>query len=289
MEMTKSSIPPRVLNGLRNKNTLKHILLGRELIKECGNKDIQNFLLLALSGVISDVYRRTTGTDFIEALKTRLRDLYLRVYLFHRLNETLQIVLGSGESYVSDTRNMRELIQNDEIDAIINSPPYSTALDYIKNDEPQLYILQMASIPNLETRMIGHPRLNYRNGRLVEEMNSDAANLRHYSSYGSRLLTELSNGRPEAAVRTYKFWADMIATTHEMYRVLRPGAKCAVIIGNNHYLVNKKIVEVQNDRVFQEMAEKIGFYTDKLIRRNLEKTTSGEIRTESIVIVAKRF
>ena len=61
----------------------------------------------------------------------------------------------------------------------------------------------------------------------------------------------------------------------------------ALVIGNNRYLVDGKIVEVQNDHAFQEIAEKIGFYTDRFIKRNLEKTTSGEIRTESIVIVAK--
>ena len=72
-----------------------------------------------------------------------------------------------------------------------------------------------------------------------------------------------------------------------MYRVLKSGTKCAVVIGNNHYSLDGKRVEVQNDRAFQEMAEMVGFQADKVIRRNLEKTTSGEIRYESIVIVGK--
>ena len=59
------------------------------------------------------------------------------------------------------------------------------------------------------------------------------------------------------------------------------------MIGNNRYLVDGKSVEVQNDRAIQEIAEKIGFHTDRFIKRNLEKTTSGEIRTETIVIVTK--
>ena len=287
IESDKASIPPRVLNGLKNKDTLDHILLGKALLSEVDNDDARNFLLLALSGVISDIYRRTTGSDFLEALKIRLKDLYLRVYLFHRLNETLKIELGTGVSYVGDTRDMKELITNDEVDAIVNSPPYSTALDYIKNDEPQLHILRLASVPDLQTCMVGHPKLNYRNGKLVDEMISDVAEIKHFSTYGYKLLGMLSDGRREAAVRTYRFWADMVATTKEMYRVLKPGAKCAVVIGNNHYLVDSKSVEVQNDRAFQEIAEKTGFHADRLIKRSLEKTTSGEIRTESIVIVTK--
>lgn len=287
IESEKASIPPRVLNGLKNGNTIDHILLGKALLSEVDNDDSRKFLLLTLSGVISDVYRRTTGSDFLEALKNRLKNLYLRIYLFHRLNETLKIGLGTGVSHVGDTRDMKGVIMNDEVDAIVNSPPYSTALDYIKNDEPQLHILRMASLPDLQTCMVGHPKLNYRNGPLVDGMSSDVAELKHFSTYGNKLLGMLTEDRREAAVRTYRFWADMIATTKEMYRVLKPGAKCAVVIGNNRYLVDGKSLEVQNDRAFQEMAEKTGFHTDRLIKRSLEKTTSGEIRTESIVIVTK--
>jgi len=287
IESDKASIPPRVLNGLKKRNTLDHILLGKALLSEVDNDDSRKFLLLTLSGVISDVYRRTTGSDFLEALKNRLKNLYLRIYLFHRLNETLKIGLGTGVSHVGDTRDMKGVITNDEVDAIVNSPPYSTALDYIKNDEPQLHILRLASLPDLQTCMIGHPKLNYRNGTLVDEMSSDVAEIKHFSTYGNKILGMLTDDRREAAVRTYRFWADMIATTKEMYRVLKPGAKCAVVIGNNRYLVDGKSLEVQNDRAFQEMAEKTGFHTDRLIKRRLEKTTSGEIRTESIVIVTK--
>lgn len=287
LDSDKASIPPRVLKGLKNEDTIDHILLGKAMLSEIDNRDARNFLLLALSGVISDVYRRTTNSSFLDALKIRLKDLYLRVYLFHYLNKTLKIKVGTGVSYVGDTRDMKQLIGNEEVDAIVNSPPYSTALDYIKNDEPQLHILQLAPLPDLQARMVGYPRLNYRNGTLVEEMGSDVADLKHFSTYGYKLLGMLSDGRPEAAVRTYRFWADIIATTKEMYRVLKPGAKCAVVIGNNRYLVDGKSVEVQNDRAIQEIAEKIGFHTDRFIKRNLEKTTSGEIRTETIVIVAK--
>lgn len=287
IESEKASIPPRVLNGLRNKETLDHILVGKALLSEVENEGIRDFLLLALSGVISDLYRRTTGSSFLEALAVRLKDLYLRVYLFHRLNETLRIGLGNGMSYTGDTRDMKTLIDDGEIDAIVNSPPYSTALDYIKNDEPQLHILKLASLPELEANMIGHPRFNYRNGKLLSEMGADVAQLKHFSPYGHQLLGALTDGRVEAALRTYRFWADMIETTREMYRVLKPGAKCAVVIGNNHYSLDGKRIEVQNDRAFREMAEKVGFFTDRVIQRHLEKSTSGEIRYESIVIVAK--
>lgn len=287
IESDKASIPQRVLNGLKNKEALDHLLMGKTLLSEVENNDSRDFLLLALSGVISDLYRRTVGSNFLEASKVRLKDLYLRVYLFQRLNETLKIKLGCGISYTGDTRDMKAVIGDGEIDAIVNSPPYSTALDYIKNDEPQLHILKLVSPPELEVNMMGHPRLNYRSAKLLDEMGSDVAQLKYFSPYGHQLLGALEEGRPEAASRTYRFWADMIATTRDMYRVLKPGAKCAVVIGNNHYLLDGKRIEVRNDRAFEEMAQKVGFYTDKVIQRTLEKSTSGEIRYESIVIVVK--
>jgi DNA modification methylase len=72
-----------------------------------------------------------------------------------------------------------------------------------------------------------------------------------------------------------------------MRRVLKKGAKAVVIIGNNHYKLNEHYEEVKNDQVIWEIAEKEGFKIDKVITRELEKSMSGMIRYESIVILEK--
>lgn len=283
----KADIPERVLTGLRNKDDVRKIQIAQSILQKVKKTDIREFLLLALSGTISDLYRRTVSRDFEEVLRGRLQNLYLRVYLFHQLNKTLKIKLGKCEAYTGDTRHM-DMIGEEDVHAIINSPPYSTALDYVKNDEPQLYILGLtASIYELERNMIGHPKVRYDKQEVNNEMTSDKADIKHFSPYGAELLSMLSNGRVDVALRTYKFWSDMIATTKEMYRVLKSGSKCAVIIGNNNYSLDGKPIEVQNDRAIREIAENVGFQTNIVIKRTLEKTMSGSIRYESVVVLQK--
>src|SRR5439155_9244749 len=82
--------------------------------------------------------------------------------LFPRLNEVLKIPLGSAKCIGGDTRNMKT-VESGSVDGIVNSPPYSTALDYIRNDEPQLRLLGLADdLESLEESMIGNPRHDVR-------------------------------------------------------------------------------------------------------------------------------
>ena len=92
------------------------------------------------------------------------------------------------------------------------------------------------------------------------------------------------------AIRTYKFFEDIYASIKEMKRVMKKGAKCAIIIGNNNYKLDSDYLEVKNDKVIWEIAEKedIGLIKDRVITRELEKTRAGMIRYESIVILEKK-
>jgi hypothetical protein len=79
----------------------------------------------------------------------------------------------------------------------------------------------------------------------------------------------------------------MYLALKEMHRVMKNGSKCVVIIGNNHYKVDRDYVEVKNDEVIKKMALTLGFKEDKTITRELEKTRAGMIRYESILILKK--
>lgn len=286
----KNQIPMHVVRAFRNDDSLviDKILIYQEIARKIPDKKIRDFIVLAISGTISDISRRTSA-EFTEALKRRLNDLYLRIYLFHKLNEVLQIKLGNAKGHVGDTREMKEILKNNSIDGIINSPPYSTALDYIKFDEPQLTILGLAdSLDDIAKKMIGIPRQRYYPHELLIEIDKESQNFRKLPEYAKKIIKELiNNGRKDAGLRTYKFYMDMYRTIKEMFRVLKPKAKCAIIIGNNHYKVNSEYVEVQNDRVTWEIGKNVGFRVDKIIKRDLEKTSTGNIRYESVVILQK--
>jgi len=183
---------------------------------------------------------------------------------------------------------MRE-VKSETIDAIVNSPPYSTALDYIRNDLPQLTLLKLADVERLEKNMMGNPKFKVYSDSLLQEMRQDFLEYHRLPTDAKKTIAKIRKaGRKKQALRTYKFYKDMYLALQEMYRVLKPDAKAVIIIGNNHYKLNDDYEEVRNDKAIKEMAIAIGFKEDRIIRRELEKSMSGMIRYESIVIIQKQ-
>jgi len=282
------NLSSKLKNYLRDKNEIiPQVLICRELLKDVQNDDIRDFLLLSLSGTISDVARRTRE-EFLDVFWGRVNDLYLRIFLFKKLNEVLNIDLGHSTTYIGDTRDLRQIITSNQIDGIVNSPPYSVALDYIKNDFPQLVLLELTdSIEKLEMDMIGNPKVNYDKKSLFEKIESGSNPLTTSETANKIVKYLLSNGRQQAGLRSFKFYIDMSKSLEEMYRIMKKNSKCAIVIGNNHFMVGNKSIEVPNDKVILELAEKIGFRLDKFIGRELQKSSEGNIREETILILKK--
>ncbi|MHA1835510.1 MAG: DNA methyltransferase [Candidatus Odinarchaeia archaeon] len=256
---------------------IQKIIIAQETLNIVKDAKIKDFLLLAISGSISDVARRTKN-DFLQVLENRIKDLYLRIYLFHKLNEVLKINLGDSHTYVGDTRNMVQ-VEDNTIDGIVNSPPYSTALDYIKNDYPQLVILNLVkSLEKLEQDMMGNPRVNYNRDQLLKMLKDPEKDPLKISPLAQKYINILINGgRIKEALRQYKFYIDMLQTLQEMHRILKPKAKAAIIIGDNHFQIAGKYISIPNDQILQELSNKTGYTTDKLIKRKLQKTSVGNI------------
>jgi DNA modification methylase len=280
------NLSSKLKNYLRNKNEIiPQILICKELLKNIQNDNIRDFLLLSLSGTISDVARRTSE-QFFDVFRDRVNNLCLRIFLFKKLNEVLKIRLGHSFTYIGDARDMSQIIPCNYIDGIVTSPPYSVAIDYIKNDFPQLVLLELTdSIEKLEKDMIGNPRVNYSQKSLFIE---DEENPLIISQTANKIVKYLlTNGRQQAGIRSFKFYIDMNKSLKEMYRVMKKNSKCAIVIGNNHFIVDNKFIEIPNDEVILELAEKIGFKPDKFIRRELQKSSEGNIREETILILVK--
>jgi DNA modification methylase len=199
----------------------------------------------------------------------------------------MQIKLGKSRTYAADTRDMM-MVKDESIDAIVNSPPYSTALDYIKNDYPQLILLELTDIPCLENNMIGNPRFKTYSQTLLDEIKTDSPDYANLPQDAKDMVSTLVRyGRTKEAMRTYKFFKDMHLALKEMHRVLKRGSKCVIVIGNNQYKLDGNYTLVKNDEVLKEMASKLGFKEDRTIIRELEKSQAGMIRHESILILEK--
>jgi DNA modification methylase len=282
------NLSTKLKNHLRDKNEIiPQVLICKGLLNEARNKEAKDFLLLALSGAISDVARRTSE-HFLDVFRDRVNNLYLRLFLFNRMNEVLKIHPGCSKTYVGDTRDMKNLVNSSAIDGIVNSPPYSVALDYIKNDFPQLVLLELTdSLEKLEINMMGSPKVNYDKRVLFKKIEEETPPLAISKTADKVVKYLLSSDRQQAGLRSFKFFIDMSESLKEMYRVMKKSTKCAIVIGNNHFMVDNQYIEVPNDKVILELAEKIGFVCDKYIGRELQKSSEGNIREESILIFKK--
>ncbi len=297
------------LKGLFTPEQIQEFLVARNLINEKYGSTTRLELLLALCGSISDLARRRKGR-LVEVITLRLYKLmYLRLYLFSRLNEVLGIELGKSETLICDNRDPevgktleggKRRMPLASIDGVVTSPPYSTAVDYIRNDYPQLAILRFvvsrADLETLEKGMEGNPKPRlYRDTELRREVEEGSPFFNILPEGGKVSIGKLRKaGREAEGLRSYKFFKDMYLSLIAMNKLLKVGAKAAIVIGNNHYKISEEeIEEVENDRVMLELAlrKETGFvkdeFTDGLVERTLEKTQEGYIRNESVLVLVK--
>lgn len=116
-----------------------------------------------------------------------------QINAFIHAREKINLGIGKARFEVGDARNLT--LEDNSIDAIITSPPYSFAIDYAENDRPQLEYLGY-DIYKLKDEMIGLK------GKTKKE--------------------KLAN-----------YFDDMDIVLREMARVLRVGKYAVIIIGSN--------------------------------------------------------
>lgn len=112
---------------------------------------------------------------------------------FIQAREKLNLKIGKARFEMGDARNIP--LEDNSIDAIITSPPYSFAIDYAENDRPQLEYLGY-NVSELKDAMIGLK------GKTKKE--------------------KLAN-----------YFQDMDRVLSEMARVLKVGKYAVIIIGSN--------------------------------------------------------
>jgi tRNA G10 N-methylase Trm11 len=98
---------------------------------------VADFLEVARMVTLSDVSRRSR--DETVSIRKNLSAMLESVEAHAAALETFGIKPGSVTASVGDCRNLKSTgVKPGSVDAIVTSPPYSIALDYVKNDEHAL-------------------------------------------------------------------------------------------------------------------------------------------------------
>jgi len=154
-----------------------------------------------------------------------------------------ELQLPPGKVNIEQADARKLPLKNESVDGIITSPPYSIALDYVENDEHALRAL------GIDPRSVRDNFVGVR-GRGAERL---------------ALYTE-----------------DMKQSYREMYRVLKPGRFCVIIIGNASFGGE----EVKTVEFTIDYCENLGF---KLVK-NIHKIIFGlynVMQSEKILIFQK--
>jgi len=188
IEKLKNKILASVVDGLVKTDENYYKLLDT-LTKD---EKVKNFYVLARLLAVSDKSRR--NRDFVNSFIKNVNLMLASVKDYLQIKEKLNLKLGNIKIEVGDARNIK--LQDNSVDGIITSPPYSIALDYVQNDIHSLIDL-------------GYDVLKIRD-----------------SVIGVR-------GNGKNRIELYN--EDMKKSYKEMYRVLKPDRYAVIVIGNATY------------------------------------------------------
>lgn len=275
----------------------KALFLNR-YIKENVNEKYRNFFLCALAKVSSIAYKMRNEPDVFRLIETELWNMWKVIYCFNEIKQFLHVPVNVAEIETDDIRSLSS-VGKDSIDLIITSPPYSTAIDYVKMDLAQLLLLGLIKNPkDLDEKMMGTHRKTSDIDELSRHISdskpffSDERNRFHKLPLEAQkyILDLKEDGNLKNALRCYKFLYDMWDALKQMHHVLKANGRCILIIGNNVFTVKGEDREFRNGDLLEEIAlnKEIGFsrWREKIVRE-YSKSSYGTILKEDIIFLQK--
>jgi hypothetical protein len=212
--------------------------------------EVDDYLLLAFLDA-KGYAERSNRKSFPDQFKAILERYYFVADKIQNVMNGLQEQLGNARVFTGDARSMD--IPSQTIDGIIFSPPYSFAIDYVKNDEHHLKFMGV-DIDKLRESMIGL------RGRNLKEK---------YETYVE----------------------DMTKVLSECSRVLKFGGICSVVVGtNNNQLSSIFQVEPEEVTGIHETLIEGGSKHGLRLVRKIERQITGmanTMRSEFIVMLQK--
>lgn len=155
-------------------------------------------------------------------------------------------------------------VQTASVDLVISSPPYVTSYEYA-----DLHQLSLLWFGEDLTHFRGWSRLtcNFDSFRKTfmgtSRRQGSSSNLG--STIAGRIVDELSSVDKSTAVAAANYFMDMRKAFGEMYRMLKPGAKACIIVGNT----NLCGVRILNAEVAAEQMSSIGLNKVDFIKREV--------------------
>jgi len=178
--------------SLSDENVLNGELYYAMIDRLSSDDRVRNFYKLLRLVTLSDTVRR--NRDFLLSFRKNMDLMIGSVNDMISVINELSLQPGRVQINVGDARQLK--LDDNSVDGIVTSPPYSIALDYVKNDEHSMKDLG-CNVADFRENVIG-----------VRGSGNERLDL---------------------------YEKDIMLAYQEMYRVLKPGKQVAIVLGNATY------------------------------------------------------
>lgn len=275
---------------VRQLRVLSHLLVSEPpLIKD---EKIRNILFVSLSRlIITKEPKASLARDTAHSRPHRtIMDNEFDVFeaMPASLNHVLRALASTeirinAKAYLGDSRHIH-VINNSEIDAIISSPPYLNAIDYMRGHKFSLvwFGYRIADLRKIQSTTIGTERLSDHEAHKEFEVLS-------------RTL-KFDELEPKRIKILQRYFSDLCLHLREANRVLKYGAFASYVIGNS--AIRGKLIE--NNKLLIKAAQLAGFeVVEETIREipdnkrylpisvNAGSSLDKRMRTEHIISMMK--
>lgn len=187
---------------------------------------------------------------------------------------------GSVDVHLGDSRKMKR-IANASVDAVVTSPPYLNALDYLRGHRLSLVWLghSLRSLRDVRSAAIGTEVSRGADAEAVEEIVWNAGPLKRLPSREQSMI--------------HRYAGDIEAMLAEVTRILRPGGKAVLVVGNSRL----KGVPISNAQININAAKRVGLRHWQSRERALPETNrylpmrqqalAKRMRTETVLSFTK--
>ena len=285
-------------------NTILELAHIKAAIHRTPNEVLENFFLVVLSNILravshqktDDLRSRREGADLErgETVELFLKEATRSTQTLSTfLSARQQFDLGRFAMQEGDARQPTRVFPELEgqVDTIITSPPYATALPYIDTDRLSLIYLGLLPRGSHQARnklMIGNREISpgerdayweaYQNNRrLLPDNTQTLIDLIHHLNE----TAEVGFRRKNLASLLARYFFDMRETLRQSLALLRPGGTMFLVVGNNQTTAGTLEIEINTPHQLSEIAEGQGFrLSDRL---SMEMLVSRDIFRQNAV------
>lgn len=249
---------------------------------------VREFLEICLSSLIRDishqdpkdlrVRRRKEPLEdapVVEMLEKKIEEQANRLRRFAQNVNKAPHQFGRATVHKGDCRDLglyetTGLLQNN-VDAVITSPPYATALPYIDTDRLSILVLfgkRSAERSHIESSLIGsreikkseRTKINY----LIEQeafsdIQSQTAQCIISQIYRLNKNADVGFRRKNKAATLYKYYRDMTLVLSNLHQVIRSDGNLFFVIGDNKTVAGDTEIIIKSSQMLQETGALLGW------------------------------